>query len=144
MEKHLYIDDTPNTPEEQVLKDEADKGLIDACKQKYGDTLGFYSTANTARDMDTIRAALGECFGFAPGTPTTGKMVTALRLMGFEKVFDTNIGADLTIIEESAEFISRLQKNERLPLITSCSPGWVAFMERFYPETIPLASQTRN
>jgi pimeloyl-ACP methyl ester carboxylesterase len=59
-EKHLYIDDTPDTPEEQVLKDEADKGFVDACKQKYGDTLRFFSTANTARDMDAIRVALGD------------------------------------------------------------------------------------
>lgn len=92
----------------------------------------------------SIRAAVGEGFGYPPGTPVTGKMVTALRLMGFRKVFDTNIGADLTIVEESAEFISRLQKNERLPLLTSCSPGWVCFMERFYPELIPLASTCKS
>ena len=58
--------------------------------------------------------------------------------MGFDKVFDTNFGADLTIVEEATEFIRRLQKSERLPLITSCSPGWIKFMERFYPELIPL------
>ena len=92
----------------------------------------------------SIRAAVGEGFGFPPGTPTTGKMVTALRLMGFSKVFDTNIGADLTIIEESEEFLSRLKKNEKLPLITSCSPGWISFMERFYPEMIPNASTCKS
>ena len=59
-DKHLYVDDTPDTPEEQALKDEADTGFVDGCKQKYGDTLRFYSTANTARDMDAIRAALGD------------------------------------------------------------------------------------
>jgi NADP-reducing hydrogenase subunit HndD len=92
----------------------------------------------------SIRAAIGEGFGFAPGTPTTGKMVTALRLMGFERVFDTNVGADLTIVEEAAEFMSRLARKERLPLITSCSPGWIAFMERFYPEMIPYASTCKS
>jgi len=92
----------------------------------------------------SIRAAVGEGFGYPPGTPVTGKMVTALRLMGFHKVFDTNIGADLTIVEESAEFAARLQRNERLPLLTSCSPGWICFMERFYPELIPLASTCKS
>ncbi len=92
----------------------------------------------------SIRAAVGEGFGFKPGTATTGKMVSACRLMGFEKVFDTNIGADLTIVEESAEFLTRLQTGEKLPLITSCSPGWINFMERFYPELIPLASTCKS
>ena len=92
----------------------------------------------------SIRAAVGEGFGYPPGTPVTGKMVTALRMMGFKKVFDTNIGADLTIMEESAEFLSRLRKGEKLPLITSCSPGWVTFMERFYPELIPNASTCKS
>jgi iron-only hydrogenase group A len=92
----------------------------------------------------SIRAAIGEGFGFAPGTPATGKMVTALRLMGFKRVFDTNVGADLTIVEEAVEFMSRLAKKERLPLITSCSPGWIAFMERFYPEMIPYASTCKS
>jgi iron-only hydrogenase group A len=91
-----------------------------------------------------IRATIGEGFGFRPGTPVTGKLVTALRRAGFHKVFDTNFGADLTIIEESAVFIHRIQKNERLPLITSCSPGWVNFMERFYPELIPLTSTCKS
>ncbi|MCA1808128.1 MAG: [FeFe] hydrogenase, group A [Lentisphaerae bacterium] len=92
----------------------------------------------------SIRAAIGEGFGFEPGTPATGKMVAALRLMGFHKVFDTNLGADLTIIEEAHEFLHRLQTGERLPLITSCSPGWINFMERFYPELIPHASTCRS
>jgi NADP-reducing hydrogenase subunit HndD len=92
----------------------------------------------------SIRAALGEGFGYAPGTPVTGKMVTACRLMGFDKVFDTNIGADLTIVEEATEFLARIGKNEKLPLITSCSPGWINFMERFYPELIPNASTCKS
>ncbi len=92
----------------------------------------------------SIRAAIGEGFGYEPGTPATGKMVTALRMMGFHRVFDTNYGADLTIVEEAHEFLRRLEKNEKLPLITSCSPGWIKFMEHFYPELIPYASTCRS
>ncbi len=92
----------------------------------------------------SIRAAIGEGFGYEPGTPATGRMVTALRLMGFDKVFDTNFGADLTIVEEAYEFMRRLQNNDRLPLLTSCSPGWIKFMEHFYPELIPHASTCRS
>ena len=92
----------------------------------------------------SIRAALGEGFGYPPGTPVTGKMVTACRLMGFDRVFDTNVGADLTIVEESTEFLKRLTSGEKLPLITSCSPGWINFMERFYPELISYASTCKS
>ncbi len=92
----------------------------------------------------SIRAAIGEGFGYEPGTPVTGKMITALRLMGFHKVFDTDLGADLTIVEESEEFMRRLETGKKLPLITSCSPGWILFMERFYPELIPFASTCRS
>jgi NADP-reducing hydrogenase subunit HndD len=92
----------------------------------------------------SIRAALGEGFGFPVGTAVTGKMVTSLRLMGFDQVFDTNFAADLTIVEEATEFLTRLTSGEKLPLITSCSPGWVNFMERFYPELMPLASTCKS
>lgn len=81
-----------------------------------------------------VRAALGEEFGLPMGTPVTGKMVAALRRLGFDKVFDTDTGADLTIMEEGTEFIERFTKQENLPLITSCSPGWVKFCEHNYPE----------
>ncbi len=91
-----------------------------------------------------IRATIGEGFGFRPGTPVAGKLVTALRRVGFAKVFDTNFGADLTVVEESTEFVERLRKNEKLPLITSCSPGWINFMERFYPELIPHTSTCKS
>jgi iron-only hydrogenase group A len=91
----------------------------------------------------SIRAAIGEGFGLAPGTPATGRMVTALRRLGFDAVFDTDFGADLTIIEESQEFLRRL-KDGPLPMITSCSPGWINFMEKFYPELIPHASTCRS
>lgn len=81
-----------------------------------------------------VRAALGEEFGLPIGTPVTGKMVAALKRLGFDKVFDTDTAADLTIMEEGTEFIERFTKQEKLPLITSCSPGWVKFCEHYYPE----------
>ena len=81
-----------------------------------------------------VRAALGESFGNPIGTDVQGKLAAALRRLGFDKVFDTNFGADLTIMEESCEFIERLKKGRNLPLITSCSPGWVKYCEHYYPE----------
>jgi len=92
----------------------------------------------------SIRAAIGEEFGYEPGTPCTGKLVTALRKIGFDKVFDSNFSADLTIIEEANELIQRVSKGGKLPLITSCSPGWINFMEKFYPELMPYASTCRS
>lgn len=92
----------------------------------------------------SIRAAIGEGFGYEPGTPATGQMVTALRLLGFDAVFDTDYGADLTIVEEAHEFLTRLDDGGPLPMITSCSPGWVGFMERFFPALIPHASSCKS
>ncbi len=91
----------------------------------------------------SIRAAIGEGFGLPAGTPCTGKMVTALRRLGFDAVFDTDFAADLTIIEEAHEFLARLKEGP-LPMITSCSPGWINFLERFYPELIRHASTCRS
>ena len=84
----------------------------------------------------SIRATLGECFGMPVGTNVEGKMVAALRRLGFEKVFDTNFGADLTILEEAHEFVERVQNKGVLPMITSCSPGWVKFAEYYYPDQL--------
>lgn len=81
-----------------------------------------------------VRVALGEEFGMPIGTRVTGKMVAALRRLGFDKVFDTDFGADITIMEEGTELLNRLNKGERLPLMTSCCPGWVKFVEHYYPE----------
>jgi NADP-reducing hydrogenase subunit HndD len=92
----------------------------------------------------SIRAAIGEGFGMAPGTPATGQMVTALRRLGFDRIFDTDLAADLTIVEESHEFLERFKKGERLPILTSCSPGWVSFLEKFYPQLIPHASSCKS
>lgn len=91
-----------------------------------------------------VRAALGEEFGFEIGTPVTGKMAAALRRMGFDKVFDTDTGADVTIIEEGTEFINRLQNGGKLPLITSCSPGWVKFCEHNFPDFLDNLSSCKS
>ena len=91
-----------------------------------------------------VRASLGEEFGMPIGTRVTGKMVHALKLMGFDKVYDTNFGADLTIMEEGHEFISRIQNNGVLPMITSCSPGWVNYIEHEYPELLDHLSSCKS
>ena len=91
-----------------------------------------------------VRAALGEEFGLPMGTPVTGKMVAALRRLGFDKVFDTDTAADVTIMEEGTEFIERFTKQEKLPLITSCSPGWVKYCEHYYPEFIDNLSSAKS
>ncbi len=91
-----------------------------------------------------VRVALGEEFGMEIGTNVTGKMVTALKRLGFDKVFDTNTGADLTIMEEANEFINRFKNNDNLPMITSCSPGWVKYIEMNYPELLPHLSSCKS
>lgn len=91
-----------------------------------------------------VRVALGEEFGMEIGTNVTGKMVTALKRLGFDKVFDTNTGADFTIMEEANEFIERFQENDNLPMITSCSPGWIKYIEMNYPELLPHLSSCKS
>jgi NADH-quinone oxidoreductase subunit G/NADP-reducing hydrogenase subunit HndD len=91
-----------------------------------------------------VRVAIGEEFGMAPGSRVTGKMVTALRAMGFDKVFDTDFTADLTIMEEGNELLQRLQTGGTLPIITSCSPGWIKFIEHFYPDLLPHLSTCKS
>ena len=103
--------------------------------------LDTYVIAQTA---PAVRVALGEEFGMPIGTNSTGKMVTALKRLGFDKVFDTNTGADFTIMEEANEFIERFQEKEHLPMITSCSPGWVKYIEMNYPELLPHLSTCKS
>ncbi len=91
-----------------------------------------------------VRAALGEEFGMKIGTNVAGKMVTALKKLGFDKVFDTNTGADLTIMEEANEFVERFKNGGTLPMITSCSPGWVRFIEMNYPELLDHLSTCKS
>ena len=91
-----------------------------------------------------VRGALGEEFGMPIGTRVTGKMVHALKLVGFDKVYDTNFGADLTIMEEGYEFLNRLQNQDTLPMITSCSPGWVNYVEHEYPDLLDHLSTCKS
>ena len=91
-----------------------------------------------------VRVALGEEFGMPIGTSVTGKMVAALKRLGFDKVFDTNTGADVTIMEEASEFIERVQGNGVLPMITSCSPGWIKYIEMNYPELLSHLSTCKS
>ncbi len=91
-----------------------------------------------------VRAALGEEFGLPMGTAVTGKMAAAIRRLGVDKVFDTDFSADLTIMEEGAEFIDRVQNGGVLPMITSCSPGWIKFMEHNYHDFIPNMSSCKS
>ena len=91
-----------------------------------------------------VRAALGEEFGMEIGTPVTGKMVAALKALGFDKVFDTNTGADVTIMEEGTELIDRIQNGGKLPMITSCSPGWIKFCEHNFPEFLDNLSTCKS
>ena len=91
-----------------------------------------------------VRVGLGEEFGYPIGSIVTGKLVSALRGLGFDKVFDTNFTADLTIMEEATEFLGRYTKKENLPLITSCSPGWIKYCETYYPEFIPNLSSCKS
>ena len=91
-----------------------------------------------------VRAALGEAFGLPIGTNVQGKMVAALRRLGFDKVFDTDFAADLTIMEEATEFIDRVQNGGKLPLITSCSPGWIKYCEHYYPDMLDNLSSCKS
>ena len=97
-----------------------------------------------AQTAPSIRATLGEMFGMKPGTLVTGKMVTALKKCGFDKVFDVDLGADMTIMEESAELLSRIKSKGVFPMITTCCPGWILMMEHFYAELIPNMSTCKS
>lgn len=92
----------------------------------------------------SVRVAIGEMFGMDVGTIATGKMVSALRKMGFDKVFDTDFAADLTIMEEASELVHRIQHNGTLPMLTSCCPAWVNFIEHQFPEMLDIPSTCRS
>ncbi|MDR2526099.1 MAG: [FeFe] hydrogenase, group A [Oscillospiraceae bacterium] len=102
---------------------------------------GKFTVVHTA---PSIRVTLGEAFGFKIGTNVQGKMVAALRRLGFDKVFDTDFGADLTIMEEATEFLDRVKNGGVLPMITSCSPGWVKYCEHYYPDLLPHLSSCKS
>ncbi len=97
-----------------------------------------------AQIAPAVRVALGECFQVPAGTETTGRIVAALKAIGFAAVYDTSFTADLTVLEEGTEFLKRKTKNERLPLFTSCCPAWVKFAEQYYPELLPHLSSCKS
>ena len=92
----------------------------------------------------SVRVGLGDEFGMEAGAVVTGKMVTALRMLGFDKVFDTNFSADLTIMEEGSELLKRIREGGKLPMITSCSPGWIRYCEQHYPDMLPNLSTCKS
>ena len=91
-----------------------------------------------------VRVAIGELFGMPPGESTRGQMVAALKRLGFDRVYDTSFSADLTVIEEANEFLARKSKGGKLPLFTSCCPGWVKFAEQYFPELLPNLSTCKS
>ena len=117
-----------------MLKSEIDK--VD-----HAMSLGRHVIVQTA---PAVRAALGEEFGMKIGTPVTGKMVAALRRLGFEKVYDTDFGADLTIMEEGTELLNRMKNGGVLPMITSCSPGWINYCETYYADQLDHLSSCKS
>ncbi len=108
------------------------------------DALNDPSLTKVVQVAPSIRATIGECFGYPPGTPVTGKIVTALKLLGFDHVFDTNFAADVTIVEEATEFIKRFKENKDLPLITTCCPAWIKFGEQFYYKELNHMSSCKS
>lgn len=119
-----------------ALMEKSEIALVDEAMRA-----GKYVVVQTA---PAIRAALGEAFGMKIGTPVTGKMVAALRRLGFKKVFDTNYGADLTVMEEAHELLHRMQNGGKLPMLTSCSPGWVNFAEIYYGDLLGHLSTCKS
>lgn len=119
-----------------ALMEKSEIDLVDAAKKA-----GKYLVVQTA---PAVRATLGEELGMKIGTPVTGKMVAALKRLGFDKVYDTNFGADLTIMEEATELLSRIKNNGVLPMITSCSPGWVNYAEYYYGDQLDHLSSCKS
>ena len=119
-----------------ALMEKSEISLLDQAKKD-----GKYIVVQTA---PAVRAALGEEFGMKIGTPVTGKMVAALKRLGFDKVYDTNFGADLTIMEEANELVNRIKNGGVLPMITSCSPGWINYAEYNYGDQLDHLSSCKS
>ncbi|MDK2960575.1 MAG: NADP-reducing hydrogenase subunit HndD [Bacillota bacterium] len=117
-----------------------EKSYVDAVWKALGDPKKHV----VVQTAPATRVSVGEAMGMPPGSIVTGKMVAALRRLGFDRVFDTDFTADLTIMEEGHELLERLQEGGPLPLITSCSPGWVKYCEHFYPELLPHVSSCKS
>ncbi|MBR6408886.1 MAG: [Alphaproteobacteria bacterium] len=112
--------------------------------QKVFDLLSNKDYVTVVQIAPAVRVALGEEFGFEFGSNLTGKIYAALRRLGFAKVFDTNFGADLTIMEEASEFVKRFTSNDNLPMFTSCCPAWVDYIEKYYPENLENLSSCKS
>ena len=112
--------------------------------QKVLDAIADPDKVVVVQPAPAVRASLGEAFGYPVGTNVEGKMIAALRRLGFDKVFDTNFSADLTIMEEAHEFLDRVQNGGVLPMITSCSPGWIRYCENYFPDFIPNLSTCKS
>ena len=112
--------------------------------QKAADLISDPNLHVVVQVAPAVRAAIGEEFGIPAGTPVTGKLATALKMLGFDAVFDTQFTADLTIMEEGTELLERLKTKGPLPLITSCSPGWIKYAETFHPEFVPNLSSCKS
>ncbi len=112
--------------------------------QKVLDAIADPTKTVVVQPAPAVRASLGEAFGYPVGTNVEGKMIAALRRLGFDKVFDTNFSADLTIMEEAHEFLDRVQNGGKLPMITSCSPGWIRYCENYFPDFIPNLSTCKS
>ena len=117
-----------------------ERSYLDEVKEVIADPDKFV----VVQTAPAVRASIGETQAIPPGTLLTGQLVTALKQLGFDRVLDTNFAADLTIMEEGTEFIERVQNGGTLPLITSCSPGWIRFIEYFYPELLPHVSSCKS
>ncbi len=112
--------------------------------QKVWDAINDPTKHVVVQPAPSIRVTLGEAFGMPVGTDVEGKLAASLRRLGFDRVFDTDFAADLTIMEEANEFLERVQNGGVLPMFTSCSPGWVKFCETYYPELIPNLSSCKS
>ncbi len=112
--------------------------------EKVWDALGDSNTEVSVQVAPAVRVALGKELGFEEGQPLMGKLVTALKKLGFDKVYDTTLGADMTVLEEANEFVERLKKGEKLPMFTSCCPAWIRYAEDKYPELLPNISTCRS
>ncbi len=112
--------------------------------QEVWDAIGDPEKVVLVQTAPAVRAALGESFDMEPGTAVTGKMVAALRRIGFDKVFDTDFAADLTIMEEASELVHRVKHGGRLPILTSCCPAWVKFFEHQFPDLLDIPSSCKS
>ena len=120
------------------------RGMNTQISTPWGMALADPTKHVVVQSAPAVRAALGEEFGLPIGTSVTGKLAASLRRLGFDKVFDTDFAADLTIMEEATELVGRVKDGGVLPMITSCSPGWIKFCETYYPEFIPNLSSCKS